>query len=479
MARKTRMGSLYKRGKVYWLKYQVDGISIRQSLETSEEDEAKRKQREIMRPLATVARADALAMVQARLADANAERAAQEEASNPPLRVDDAWLAYERAGNRREISAGTLRNYESYWSAFTRWLSASHPEIELLRDVSFEVCEDYRAHMIGSKLTGRTINAHRAFLRAFWNVLQDKARLHSEYTLSNGSITRNPWAKLSKRDEKSIGRRPLTVDELRRVCQGAEGELRTLLALGLYLGCRMGDAACLEWGQVDMERKLVRYVPRKTAHKTPDALHIPLHPHLFAVLNEIPVAKRKGYVNPEMARRYIDHGQSYVSILVQKHFRSCGIETAGNRPGAGIRQPVAAGFHSLRHTAISLLREAGAAQSISQALVGHRSAEVHALYSHADEAALRRAVATLPNVLGGDAQQKTVPEPPRRAALPAPKQRGKQAEAKAKPWPEKPTEEQKAAARVLMPFLLQWITWTDGRQHAQVYDDIQRVFRSV
>jgi len=60
---------------------------------------------------------------------------------------------------------------------------------------------------------------------------------------------------------------------------------------------------------------------------------------------------------------------------------------------------VAVGFHSLRHTAVSLLRQAGAAQSISQALVGHNSPEVHELYTHQDEDALRRAVHALPAVI--------------------------------------------------------------------------------
>jgi hypothetical protein len=47
-----------------------------------------------------------------------------------------------------------------------------------------------------------------------------------------------------------------------------------------------------------------------------------------------------------------------------------------------------------------MMREAGAAQSISQAIVGHNSAEVHQLYTHADEDAMRRAVGALPAVLG-------------------------------------------------------------------------------
>ena len=50
-------------------------------------------------------------------------------------------------------------------------------------------------------------------------------------------------------------RRELTIDELRKVCQTATGELRTLLALGIYSGLRLGDCATLRWGEVDLPRQ--------------------------------------------------------------------------------------------------------------------------------------------------------------------------------------------------------------------------------
>ena len=241
---------------------------------------------------------------------------------------------------------------------------------------------------IRPKLTGRTFNAHRAFLRSFWNVLADKARTES-----------NPWAKIAKRDEHSQGRRPLTVEELRHVCQTAEGELRVLLALGLYLGCRMGDAACMDWGSVDMARRTIRYTPSKTARKTGEAVMVPIHPELDTLLAETPQGKRRGPVCPDMSARYARLGADGVSELVQRHFEACGLATTEKRSGGGVRDRVLVGFHSLRHATISLLREGGAAQSVSMAIAGHSSREVHQLYTHTDEAAMRRAVLTIPGVM--------------------------------------------------------------------------------
>ena len=70
-----------------------------------------------------------------------------------------------------------------------------------------------------------------------------------------------------------------------------------------------------------------------------------------------------------------------------------------------------ASFHSLRHSAVSLLREAGAPLSVTMAIVGHSTLAIHDTYSHAGEAALKQAVAALPSVMG-EPIPKTLPALP-------------------------------------------------------------------
>jgi len=57
------------------------------------------------------------------------------------------------------------------------------------------------------------------------------------------------------------GRRELTVEELRTVCQSATGELRALLGLGVYTGLRLGDCSTLRWCEVDLARNVIRRHP--------------------------------------------------------------------------------------------------------------------------------------------------------------------------------------------------------------------------
>ena len=94
-------------------------------------------------------------------------------------------------------------------------------------------------------------------------------------------------------------RRELTLAELQAVCSAATGEMRLLLALGVYAGLRLADAALLEWGSVDMVRRILSVIPVKTARRTQKRITVPIHPALLALLAETPEHRRKGYVMPD------------------------------------------------------------------------------------------------------------------------------------------------------------------------------------
>ena len=72
--------------------------------------------------------------------------------------------------------------------------------------------------------------------------------------------------------------------------------------------------------------------------------------------------------------------------------RSRGIGRDGKRKGAELS------FHSLRHTAVSLLKDAGVPDAVVMALVGHESAAMSARYTHVGKEALAKAAKTLPEI---------------------------------------------------------------------------------
>jgi len=55
-------------------------------------------------------------------------------------------------------------------------------------------------------------------------------------------------------------------------------------------------------------------------------------------------------------------------------------------------------FHSLRHTAVSLLKNAGVSDAVARDLVGHESAEVSRLYTHIEDRVKLEALNKLPKL---------------------------------------------------------------------------------
>ena len=126
---------------------------------------------------------------------------------------------------------------------------------------------------------------------------------------------------------------------------------------------------------------------------------IPIHPSLHAVLAETPQGARRGPVMPQTAATY-ERDAATVTDRAQRVFRSCGIETS-TRNGGG-RAKVDIGFHSLRHTFVSMSANAGAPLAVVQRLVGHSTPAMTMHYYHGTTDAARAAVNALPALLGAD-----------------------------------------------------------------------------
>jgi hypothetical protein len=109
------------------------------------------------------------------------------------------------------------------------------------------------------------------------------------------------------------------------------------------------------------------------------------------------------YVLPETAALYL-RDSSAACKRIQEHFAACGIRTTkpGTGEGTGKRAAVEVGFHSLRHTFVSLCREANAPLAVVEAIVGHSNPAMTRHYTHVSELAAASAVNGLPSVIGNE-----------------------------------------------------------------------------
>ena len=393
---KTRKGYLIKRGKTYYAVWTVTGTKFCKTTKQTNKKEALKVLSRLMQPFLVEDEVRTLETVKARIEGAKGELTEIQELANPPLTIVETWSVFKASQNRPRTGKATLGKYEIQWGIFKVWMGNHYPTVRAIRDITPEIAEEFAGWLISKNRSSGTFNKYMNVLSLVFRTVSEKARM-----------TANPWANPAKdghgkgirRMEKEIhGRRELTIDELRDVCAAAKDDLRLLLAIGIYSGLRLGDASTLRWGECDLVRGIIIRVPNKTSRKSPNKpVKVPMHPALRAMLAEVPKADRIGYVLPRIATDYLRHS-SYVTDRVQSLFSACKIQTTRKIEGR-YRAQVEVGFHSLRHSFVSMCSENKVAQSVVQGMIGHSNPAMTRHYDHAEhESDKVAAVALLPSM---------------------------------------------------------------------------------
>lgn len=201
-------------------------------------------------------------------------------------------------------------------------------------------------------------------------------------------------------------RRPFTIPELRALMDAADDEWRSMIQFGLFTGMRLADVASLNWSNIDIVRGELKYQARKTAKTIilpivgPLADHIstltagddqnaPLHPRAFASLER---TGKSGTLSNWFADVMADAGLRER----KKHHLTKSDERKGRNTA---REKNALSFHCLRHTAVSLLKDAGVPAAVVMELVGHDSTQMSEHYTHVGKEALADAAKKMPALL--------------------------------------------------------------------------------
>lgn len=176
--------------------------------------------------------------------------------------------------------------------------------------------------------------------------------------------------------------RPWSPVELKKVMEAMPPELRVAVALGAYAGLREGDAIRLTWSAYDGE------VIESRQLKTGDPIWVPTHRELRRILDEA----RAGL--PELAARLAKRNKPVPLTIVAGQRGQPFTETGFRaRFFKVIRQLVADGevapgltYHGLRHTAATMLADAGCDTRDIMAITGHKTEAMARRYTeHADQ----------------------------------------------------------------------------------------------
>jgi len=299
------------------------------------------------------------------------------------LALSDAWQAWLDNPKKRNPGPVTIQNYHSEWNRFSAWTEKRH--IRFLHEVTPAKAEDYAADLWKSKVSPSTYNQHTTFLKGLFGVLKTKA-----------GLIKNPWDEIPMLTLERESRRMLNPEELKKVCQTATGNLRYMIALGLYTGMRLGDVVTLRWDAIHADQGFIEIMPMKT-RRLNKKLRLPVHPVLEVLLNELRVTAGQGeYLFPQDRKAYLKD-RSAVTQHFQALFKSCGIQTTEAATNGHRRKVIVrVGFHSLRHSFVSLCAANRVPQVAIMELVGHGSPAMTTLYSHAGDEQKAKAIAALP-----------------------------------------------------------------------------------
>ena len=199
-------------------------------------------------------------------------------------------------------------------------------------------------------------------------------------------------------------RRAFTLDEIKRILRacGDDVEWRGLVLFGLYLGQRLGDLAKLTWRAVDLDTGEVAFTARKTGRR----IVLPLVQPLADYLASLPASDNpNAFIFPRAAsaKRTASLSNQFRDILVAAGLvepRPRGHKSTGKGRDQA-REASEISFHSLRHSAVTMLKAAGVSDFIAREIVGHESAAVSRQYTHLTTDDKRAAMQRLPDVTNG------------------------------------------------------------------------------
>ena len=198
-----------------------------------------------------------------------------------------------------------------------------------------------------------------------------------------GLLAVNPGArvKLLKLRDKSA-RRAFTLSEIKRILKacGDNAEWRGLVLFGLYLGQRLGDLAKLTWRAVNLETGEIAFTTRKTGRR----IVLPLVQPFTDYLASLPASDNpNAYIFPRGNAKRTAHCRISSAKFSLTPDLSNTARTRSDRQGPlQAREASEISFHSLRHSAVTMLKAAGVSDFMAREIVGHESAAVSRQYTH-------------------------------------------------------------------------------------------------
>lgn len=307
----------------------------------------------------------------------NRIRSLQENVSKEKLLITDLWTVFAKKLKNDDVTDSTEKCYEGFVSVMVDWMKK---RVKYVNDITQKIAEEYLEHL-ASTVGATTYNIRLVLFKRIWKALSNDYMMDADV-----------WENFKKKKVAKTSRRTVNNFEIGKVLAKADTfDMKLLLTIGIYTGLRISDCALLKWCDVDIEHKIICTIPIKTRKHMDAPVEIPIHPTLLKMLED---AKHDSeYVSESNANAY---NNGHLSGQVVDLFKKCGIQTSKKVDG---KTKIVCGFHSLRHTFISMAINSGMSPLLVQKIVGHSAVNMTEHYFHENMDKMTEGINTLPDVM--------------------------------------------------------------------------------
>lgn len=297
----------------------------------------------------------------------------------------DRWLAAKDGG---EVAPATYIFYKGVVKKVLQWFGDRAKSD--LASVSQDDITAFRNHE-SKLLSTKTVNHELKTLKMIFRDALHRKLITDDPTLAVKTLKNKLTTK------KAV----FTANQIQLILDASDDEWASMVMFGLYMAQRLIDIALLRTSNIDLANNLIEMTAKKTGRmmKIPIApalrKHIvemglpvqtdaPLHPRAFEVVR---LQGKTGQLSNQFSAILAKAG-----LREKKAHRKTGVGRGSSRDDSGLS------FHSLRHTAVTLLKEAGVPQAVVMEMIGHDSEQMSQHYTHVGKEALAKAAAALPDL---------------------------------------------------------------------------------
>lgn len=323
---------IYRRGRVWWADYNNNGKRVQESTGTANRREAEKY---LALRVSEVDRGVYIARLR--------------------VPLSDLWEKY--LANAKIKKRSWKRDVQMFGNLQSFFGNAALDQLNPLR------IEEYQQHR-AKAVSPATVNREVALLKHMLN-------LGERWGLCRGP---NPVRQVDFLPENNLRFRTLSEEEERNLLSCSPPYLRELILFACNTGLRSGEIFNLKWEDVDLDKR--RIIPM--VRKTRGLLELPLNDTAHAVLEARAAVEHGPYVfyNPTTGDRFYD--------------LKLGLKGALQRSGlSGVT------WHTFRHTFASRLTRSGVDLVTVKELLGHSTVTVTMRYAHTNHDTKLRAVAQL------------------------------------------------------------------------------------